>query len=486
MSYQYVYPPFKHQEEGIRILRGRLAYGLFDEPGTGKSKVVVDSCNLLFLDRAISAVVVVCPNTVKGTWTNPEWGQIVTHSPEGFPFEIIRLDSGKRLPQPVDYTVHKNTRLVWVVTNYEALRSSLTEVWIQTFLYKMAPAALVLDESTKIKTRRAMQTKAVMRIAVNATRRYILTGTPIAKNPLDLYTQMNFLDTGILKSPSFVAFRNRYAKMGGYMVNGRPVQIIGWQNLDELKEKISKHTRVVEKKTALPDLPDKLYTRLEVPLSPEQERVYKQMRDTAVADIPGEIGISTARIALTKILRLTQIISGHVALTDNLADETHITVFETNPKFDVVSDLLEDVEHMVIFGMFIPEIKSLSARLTKEGVSHGLIYGETPNAEREKIQERFQAGELRVVVCQVVTGGIGITLTKGSTAVFLTNPYSHEARIQAEDRLHRPGQRANVTYYDLVATCGGKQTIDHTILKTLEAKGVLSDTVLGKKLGDLI
>lgn len=470
----------------MRLVRSRLVYGFFDEPGCGKSKVVVDGSNLLFLDHAICAVLVVCPNTVKGTWTNPEWGQIRVHTPTGVPMQVFRLDSGKHLPAKKEYQKRKNNELVWVVTNYEALRSPSTELWLKDFLYTMAPAVMVLDESTKIKSRTAIQTKSALRIGSKATRRYILTGTPIAKNPLDLYTQMNFLHPKVLSYPSFVAFRNRYAKMGGFRVGGRPVQIVGWQNLDELKEKISHHTRVIEKKQALPDLPDKLYTRIEVPLSLEQERAYILMRDNAIADIPGEIGIATARIALTKILRLTQITSGHLSLTDNLSDETRITLFKENPKFDAVLELLEDIEHMVVYGMFVAEIQSFAARLTKAGISHGLIYGDTHNTERERIQERYQAGELRVVVSQVVTGGIGITLTRGSAASYLTNPYSYETRIQSEDRLHRLGQKLNVTYYDLVATCKGKKTVDHTILDVQANKGVLSDLVLGKRLEDLI
>jgi SNF2 family DNA or RNA helicase len=489
MSYEYVYKPFAHQAEGVQLLRGRRFYGFFDEPGCGKSKVVVDGCNLLFLDRAVCAVVVVCPNTVKATWANNSWGQIKIHSPSDFPFEVIRLDSGRRWPERQSYWHWKNQRLVWVITNYEALRATKNETWLSQFLAAMSPAVMVLDESTKIKNRTALQTKAALRIGQHATRRYILTGTPIAKNPLDLYTQCNFLDPRVLKFPSFVAFRNRYAKMGGYMVGGRPVQVVGWQNLDELKEKIKEHSRIIEKKTALPDLPPKLFTRIEVPLSPEQERAYLQMRDHAVATVPGTVGQATATIALTKALRQTQITSGHLTIKDSVTGQDKVVVFEQNPKTDVVMELLEEIEHMVVFCMFITEIQELSSRLRKADISHGLIYGETKNTEREKIQQDYQAGKLRVVVCQVVTGGIGITLTQGSTAVFLTNPYSLEARVQAEDRLHRPSaeRHDNVTYYDVCATYGdGKPTIDHSVIKAQEQKEDLSNYVLGRTLEEVL
>lgn len=488
MSYEYTYKPFLHQVEGIQLYRGRPYYGFFDQPGCGKSKIVVDGSNLLFNDKALFGAVVVCPNTVKSTWANAEWGQIAKHTPAAIPHFVYRIESGKRPPKMDTYYLEKGTAFVWMIVNYEALRNPKIEDYLREFLLNMAPSAMILDESTKVKNRTAIQTKAALRLGQCASRRYILTGTPIAKNPLDLYTQINFLSPSILRYPHFIAFRNRYAQMGGYMVGGRPVQVVGWQNLDELKEKLKAHTRVVDKKTALPDLPPKLYTRMEIPLSEEQERAYSMMKDHAIATIPGEIGQTTARIALTKILRLSQITSGHVPLTNSITGANQIVSFKQNPKFDAVVELLEDIPFMVVFGMFIVEIQDLAARLNKLGISHGMIYGETKLAEREKIQERFQKGEVRVVICQVVTGGIGISLTHGDTAVFMTNPYSHEARIQAEERLHRPGQtNEKVSYIDLIAvTREGNKTIDHTVLKALEKKQNLSDAVLGQTMEDVL
>jgi SNF2 family DNA or RNA helicase len=485
MSYKYVYPPFGHQAEGIQLLRGRTHYGFFDEPGCGKSKLVVDAANLLFLDRAIGAVLVVVPNTVKATWCNEVWGQIATHTPKDFPYEVFRLDSGKRWPELSKIDALKGQKLVWVVTNYEALRSAKQEKWLATFLAKFAPSMMVLDESTKVKNGAALQTKSAIRLGGFAARRYILTGTPVARNPLDLHSQFMFLDPWIL-GPSKVNFRNRYAVMGGYMVMGRPVQVVGWKNLDELKERISKHSRVVEKRVALPDLPDKLFQTIELPLSDEQASAYEQMRDNAVASFPGAIGQATASIALTKMLRLQQITSGHLPIKHSVTGHDQICVFPHNPKYDFVMELLEDqVDYLVVFGNFIEELQGMAKRLKDAGISHGLIYGDTKLKDRETIQEDYQKGSLRVVLCQIVTGGIGLTLVQGSTAVYLSNHFSYEVRTQSSDRLHRPGQKNNVLYYDLIATCNGKKTVDHTVMKAIGVKENLSDYVLGHTIEDL-
>lgn len=488
MSYEYVYPPFKHQVEGIQLYRGHPFYGFFDQPGCGKSKIVVDGNNLLFNDKALFGAVVVCPNTVKSTWANTEWGQIAKHTPAAVPHFVYRIESGRRPPKMNDYYLEKGRAFVWMIVNYEALRNPKIEDYLREFLQNMSPAAMILDESTKVKNRSAIQTKAALRLGPTAARRYILTGTPIAKNPLDLYTQMSFLSPSILRFSHFIAFRNRYAQMGGYMVQGRPVQVVGWQNLDELKEKMKPYTRVVDKKTALPDLPPKLYTRMEIPLADEQQHAYTMMKDHAVTTVPGEIGQATARIALTKILRLSQITSGHVPLVNSITGAEQVVSFKENPKFDAIVDLLEDTEFMVVFGMFIVEIEDLAARLKKLGISCGMIYGATSLAEREQIQADYHAGKIRVVICQVVTGGIGIQLTHGGTAVFMTNPYSHEARVQAEERLHRPGQvNERVNYIDLIAvTQEGYNTVDHTVLKALEKKQNLSDAVLGQRMEEVL
>lgn len=488
MSYDYTCKPFLHQVEGIQLYRGRPYYGFFDEPGCGKSKIVVDGSNLLFLDKALFAAVVVCPNTVKAVWADPVRGQIAKHTPPGFPYTVHRIQSGQRLPNYATWIKNKGKVFAWVIVNYEALRNAEVEDYLQDILLNFSPAAMILDESTRVKSPQAVQTKAVMRLARYAAKRYILTGTPIAKNPLDLYMQFNFLSPSILRYPHYVAFRNRYAVMGGHRVSGRPVQVVGWQNLNELKATIAPHSRVVLKSEALPELPPKVYIRMEVPLSTEQERAYIMMKEHAVVDIPGEIGIGTARIALTKVLRLSQITSGHVPIVNSITGNQQIISFKNNPKFDVIEEILEDTPFIVVFAMFIVEIQDLAARLHKAGISYGLIYGDVSLKEREKVQADFHAGLIRVVVCQVVTGGIGIQLTHGDTAVFTTNPYSHEARVQAEERLHRPGQiHQSVRYIDIVTvTRTGRHTIDQTVLDALDRKQNLSDAVIGRTMAEVL
>lgn len=452
--------------------------------GTGKSKVMVDGLSSLYLEQALAAVVVVAPNTVKSVWGHPEWGQIAVHT-GNVPYHIELCAASKPLPQLSTLAAHKGKALVWIIVNYEAARLARFQTWLIQSMQVLGPVAMVLDEASKIKNGQAQQTKALMQLGVIASRRYILTGSPVAKNPLDLYAQMKFLSDSILKIPSYTAFRNKYAQMGGYCVHGRPVQIIGWKNLEDLKTRIRPYTRRMLKTECL-DLPKKTYQRREVEMGAEQAKAYQEMARYAVAELPGVVDRSYATIALTKILRLSQITAGFLPVEAEVGTERYNVPFKTNPKLDELMQIIEETEHVVVFCMFREEITVASALLRAKGIAFGCLDGSTALAERTLVMERFQHGELQVVLAQVVTGGIGITLTKAHVVVYLTNPYSWEARSQSEDRVHRPGQKENVTYIDILATIRGKETIDKKVLQVLEDKRNLSEAVLDRRLEEFV
>src|SRR5213076_972945 len=114
---------------------------------------------------------------------------------------------------------------------------------------------IVLDESSRIKSPKSAQTKAVLKLAPLAVRRVILNGTPVSNNPLDLWAQLQFIDPAILAAKNYFWFRARYAVMGGYM--GK--QVIGWQHLEDLQQRIAPYCLRRLKKDCL-DLPDKVFT----------------------------------------------------------------------------------------------------------------------------------------------------------------------------------------------------------------------------------
>ncbi len=475
-------------------------FALLDEMGTGKTKTVIDAMSEMFYSGEVKLVIVVCPNQVKGQWANSVWGQIVKHRPAGIPISIMQIESSK---SPVHWTTYDNeigyeNQLNWIVVNYEAIRLGR----IQKFLIdriNLLPSAMVLDESIFIKNHTALQTKACITVGRHVKRRYILNGTPLTKGPLDYFSQFSFLNSKIIGIDKFIVFRNRYAVMrpheitvksggkrvrGDKTVGGRTVRtimrIVEYQNLQGLVDRIKPFYRRITKAECL-DLPNKLYQILEVPMTEEQDKHYKNMKDNLLAFIQGRI--ISAPIVLTKLLRLSQITSGFI--TDHSDEEQVTKIFSKSPKIDLTVKLIQESDKpVVVFCSFKPEIQMLCKALTAADISHGEIHGGVDNKTRENTIAEFQEGGMKVLVCQIATGGLGIELTAAGKVIFLNNTKSYALRLQAEDRVHRTGLQHNVTYIDLLSTRHkGGNTIDHVTQKGVEAKKDLIDMVL--ELGEL-
>jgi SNF2 family DNA or RNA helicase len=304
--------------------------------------------------------------------------------------------------------------------------------------------------------------------------RRILTGSPVTKSPLDLFSQMGFLDPDILGFKNFYAFQSRYAlldkkHMGARIFN----QVIGYQRLDELTEKLSKSSFRVRKEDCL-DLPDKVYEKREVALTKEQEKAYKQMKQLALAQLSnGEL--STTHSVLTQIMRLQQICCGH--LTD---DEGKVHDLSSN-RIKSLLDLCEEVQgKAIVWATWTADIRSiveaLRDRYSVQAVS--ALHGETPDSERQHIVETFQdrQSELRFLVGHPKTGGYGLTLTAANTVIYYSNSYDLELRLQSEDRAHRISQNNKVTYIDLMSP----KTIDEKIVKSLRDKINIANQILGE------
>ena len=311
-----------------------------------------------------------------------------------------------------------------------------------------------------------------------AVYRRILTGSPVTRSQLDLFSQMAFLDPKILGFSSYYAFQGRYSivsrrTMGAHSFN----QVVGFRRLDELTDKLSEHSYRVRKEDCL-DLPDKVYTKREIALTPEQKRAYDQMKKLALARLDsGEL--STTKNVLTQIMRLQQICCGN--LTD---DDGEIHALPSN-RIKELLDLCEEVQgKAIIWATWPRDIRSIADALRdRYGVQAvATLHGETPDSDRQQIVENFQdrQSELRFLVGHPKTGGYGLTLTAASTVIYYSNSYDLELRVQSEDRAHRIGQTNKVTYVDLIVP----GTIDEKIVKSLRAKINVADQILGETARD--
>ena len=374
----------------------------------------------------------------------------------------------------VDFITEKFSGVKIFVINVEAFSSQRGLDAAKAFLFQNPQNMMIIDESTTIKNRKALRTKNLVALRERALYRRILTGSPITKSPMDLFSQCDFLKDRALGFNSYFAFQARYAQVQRRTMGHRSFQqIVGYQRLEELTNKLDQFSNRVLKEECL-DLPDKVYVKRVVPLTNEQTNVYNQMKLLALAQMDsGEL--ATTASVLTQIMRLQQICCGFLQ-----PDEGDMREIKSN-RLDELINLSEEVQgKAIIWATYTHDIQriadALRGRFGPEAVA--TYYGGTPQEERQEIVQRFQnrSDPLRFFIGQPKTGGYGITLTAANTVIYYSNSYDLEIRLQSEDRAHRIGQANKVTYIDLVAP----NTIDEKILTALRAKIDIASQVLGE------
>jgi SNF2 family DNA or RNA helicase len=334
---------------------------------------------------------------------------------------------------------------------------------------------MAIDESTTIKTHTAARAKNSVKVGKQAKYKRIMTGSPVTKSPMDLYQQCEFLSPDCLDVSSYYAFQSRYAIIVERSLPSHSFkQIVGYRRLDELKEKIDQFAFRVTKEECL-DLPEKLYTKREVELTEEQVKAYNQMKAMALAQF--NQGIVSTVNALTQIMRLHQIVCGHVKL-----DNGEVISLPTKRVDELLSIVEESDGKIIIWANYRHDIMAIKMALAKEyGMkSVGTYYGDTEDDERKRVLEEFQdpKSEMRFFVGNPRTGGYGLTLTEASIVVYFSNSFDLEVRLQSEDRAHRIGQTKNVTYIDLIAP----KTVDEKIVQALRDKIDIANQVMGEEL----
>ena len=319
-----------------------------------------------------------------------------------------------------------------------------------------------------------------MDIAKYAKYRRILTGTPITKSPLDLYMQFCFLDKGILGFTNFYSFKHYFEDV---MLVGPAGKMfpkhVAFKNLDKLQALVAPHSMRILKKDCL-DLPEKIYITQHYELAAEQLEQYVNLKKDNVAfpTVPlsdeellravQEGDVLLANHALTKLLRLQQILSGYMPLENNRVHQMFV-IIEANPRIQALLDAVEDVEgKIIIWCRFVHEIQTLMTLFKDCAVSY---YGEMKQKDRQEAYESFKKHDhIRYFIANPSCAGYGLTINEASTVVYYSNDFNLETRLQSEDRCHRIGQTKNVTYIDIVAV----GTIDEHIRRILLEKQVYS------------
>lgn len=466
LKYRYKTKPFSHQKRALKKildLDGRAA--LLMEMGTGKTKVAIDWAGIGFYNFGTRKVLVVAPLSVLGVWPR----QIRLHS--GAPARVFRLEGSTKDRISLLRKVVRSPRndvLTYCIINYEGIwRETDRGISLRNLLIQWKPDLVVFDESHRLKSPTAKQSRAAHQISKVCRYRLILTGTAITKSPLDVFGQFRSVDDTIF-GVNWSHFKYEYGVWGGF----NRYQLKGYRNLRKLTKLVRDHSFRVKKEDCL-DLPPKLFETVPITLPDSIMRMYKQMAREMIVEI--EDTHATAAIVLVKLLRLSQMTSGFLKDVEGqirLIDDTKLVTC-----IDLLDDLIEEEHKVVIFVRFIQDIERLSAKLREKKVQHRILSGSVPPRLRDSIVAEFQSDpSVKVFISQIQAGSLGIELTAADACIFYSLDYNAANYWQAQDRLHRLGQDKKVTYYHLVA----QGTIDQIVLRVLKDKGDVAEAILHK------
>lgn len=437
--------PLPHQLEAIEFLVKNSEAAVFDEQGVGKTKEVIDAIITILKQNIVNSVLVICPKSLMYNWEQ----EINTHS-YLVPITIDGIGMGK-----------KNRFLAFAniyILNYEGVKAELE---IVNLLLKSQKFAIVLDESQRIKNPESQTFKAIDKIKNLSVRRYILTGTPVANNPEDIWSQFYFLDNGKTLGENFKDFKKEYIK--------NPLDI---NKLLELQAKIRKKS-IRRLKDDVLELPDKIFQLVPVDLAPEQKKIYLKLKKELLIEIlktDEETIIDQSNYILKKLLRLVQIASNPSLVV--------LDYKETPSKFKKLDELVKNIiaknEKVIIWTSFVENVKAIKNRYKEFGSLS--ISGETEIKLRHKYVTLFQNDDnYKVMVANPAAAREGLTLTAANNAIYVDRTFNLVDYLQSQDRIHRISQKKESNIIKLIAS----DTIDIFIEDKLSRKQDLARIIQG-------
>jgi SNF2 family DNA or RNA helicase len=419
-------------------LETQNAAALLDEQGLGKSRQLLDAISAARLSGDIDGALIVCPNTIKATW-----GEEI----ERFTDSRYALFGAGRKARRLAF---QSLKAIFYVINYEAVSAEVASL---KALLRFKRLALVLDESHRIKTPNARITQAIHSLGPLAARRYIMSGTPVANKPEDLWAQYYFLDCGAALGATFEDFQSQYCQASG-----------GYTRIDELRDRIKDLSLRREKEGSV-NLPSKTISRVPVSLSGRQREMYDELRSTLelwVRNLTGQQVLAQAENILTRLIRLAQLAS-NPRLIDSAYNEEPAKFLALDK---LLSDYLQEPgSKVIIWTSFVENISTLMKRYVL--LNPVCIHGGMDGPEKQRSVKAFRRDEnVRVLIANPAAAREGLTLTEASTAIYVDRTFNLVDFLQSQDRIHRLSQKRPCNIILLMA----EGTIDEFVDFSLEQK----------------
>jgi SNF2 family DNA or RNA helicase len=476
MKYKFVRPPRSYQ---LAALRKALEFGklaIWFDPGLGKTKVAIDFTAIKIAKGEVSKILVVCPLSAIGVWED----EFPQDCPTEYLPKVVPVvgDMDDRIKTITEAIHSKSARSLVLVMNYESLRNDQVMALIKSW----HPQEIIVDEMHYTKNANTQRSKNVYAIRKTCKFCLGLTGTPIPKDPRDLFGQYKIIEDSVFGADrgAFKRFKDRYCVMNFKF----PSKVDAWKNLDELARKI--HQLAYRAKySECVGLPELIVQDIPVYFGSKSKRLYNQMATEMIAEID-EAEVVTASMAATKVLKLQQITGGFIMRKDEYVDtegnlKTQQVTFPVGTeKLDVCMDLINRYveHHKIIIGCrFIWEISQLESRLSKSGIGHATIRGGVSGDERSEIRRTFQADEdTRVIIFQI-SAATAMTLTAADIGILYSSTQKWDDYWQWLKRIHREGQNKPVYILRLIV----KGSVDRAVIQSINEKRAFTDYMVDRQ-----
>ncbi len=459
-EFEFKTNPFQHQVEGFKYGLAHDRWLLGDEQGLGKTKQAIDIAVAKKYQKGYKHCLIICGvNGLKWNWVN----EVATHSNEqayilGQEVKRGKVRIGSNKDKLTDLQNLDTNPCYFLITNVESLRNKDIADKVNELCKSGEIGITVIDEIHKCKDPSSQQGKGILKVQSEC--RIAMTGTPLMNSPMDIYIILKWLG---YENHSFYSFRNHYCIMGGF----GGYEVLGYRNLNELEAQL-KDIMLRRRKDDVLDLPEKTYINEYVEMSDKQKTIYKQVTEE-VRDNIDQIAISPNPLA--QLIRLRQATGYTGILSSEIQESAKLDRME-----ELVAEAKDNGEKVVIFSNWTQITDEVFYRLCRK-YKVGQITGETKDEDRQALVDKFQNGELDVMIGTIGAMGTGLTLTAGTVEIFLDEPWNKALKDQAEDRCHRIGQKENITIYTLLT----KDTIDERINDIVVKKGEMSDALVDGK-----
>jgi len=454
----YKTKPWEHQIKALEYLFVRDTAALYTDMGTGKSKIMID----LIANREWQTVLIVCTKKGCQNWVK----QFNFHCP--IEVTTLNLTDYSSEEKVVKLRECKAIGKLIIIVNYDS-------IWRTPFcdkLLKQKIDCIICDESHRIKSPGSKCSRFLTKIGKRVPCRYLVTGTPLAENPVDIYAQYRFLDPSIFGT-NLSVFRSEYLNINynlsrqlGYLVLDKREP---YKNLDDLREKMFSCAFYGKSSIKLPKKHNILY---HYTVDKTTEKLYKELKTEGM--LITDDGVISVDNVLSMGLRQQQILSGTIPITDD-NEEVTPTVIGTDRR-EMLKELLSGLpkdEPVVIFAKFRCDFDNIRA------VCEELDRGYSEISGVEDTEKQWQAGKTSIVAVQYSSGSESIDLTKAHYCIYYSLTYSLAQYLQSKKRVHRPGQNKTVTYYHLIAQLSDNtKTIDELIMGALKTKKQVVDYII--------